>query len=135
MEKLTAAVLVRKHGAIIMVGAHVRVPYGWYILVDQMMAKLADLPTEVRGFLIVQGVAIDCDGLLAVSIAAATELISAEGWAMVNGIIAEARSAAAWTCVRDRKEAWIVSPPRGRPRPLCPECQQAAGLKVECHHA
>jgi hypothetical protein len=133
MEKLTAAVLNKKHGAIIMIGAHVRVPFGWYLLVDAMLAKLADLPTEVRAFLIVQGIAIDADGLLSVSIAAATDLISSEGWAQVEAIVSEARSAAAWTCVKDRREAWIVSPPRGRPRPLCRECQQEAGLKPVCH--
>jgi hypothetical protein len=135
MEKLTAAVLNKKHGAIIMVGARVNVPFGWYLLVDRMLAQLADLPTNVRAFLIVQGVAVDGDGQLAVSIAAATDLISPDGWAAVDAIVAEARSTAAWTCVRDRKEAWIVSPSRGRPRPLCRECQQSAGLKVECHNA
>lgn len=132
MEELTAVVLNKTFGTMISPDAHVRVPWGWYRLVKEMMTKLADLPTEVRAFMIVQGVAIDANGMLAVSIAAATDHVSAEGWAAVEGIVADARAEAAWTCVRDRKEGWLVSPPRGRPRPLCPACQQEIGMKVKC---
>jgi len=135
MEELTAAVLSKMFGTMISPDAHVRVPWGWYPLVKAMMTKLSDLPSDVRVFMIVQGVAIDERGMLSVSIAAATDHVSSEGWAMVERIVSDARAEAAWTCVSDRKEGWLVSPPRGRPRPLCIACQQKVGLTVECHSA
>lgn len=135
MEKFTALILNKKHGAIIMPDASVRVPFGWHSIVSRMLTRLEELPTSVRAYLIVQGVGIGPDGLLHVDMVASPPHMSEGGWELVEDIIADARNEAAWSCIKDHKPAWIVCPPRGFPRPLCTECQQSAGLKVECHSA
>jgi hypothetical protein len=135
MEKFTAAILNKKHGAIIMPDAHICVPFGWHSIVSRMLTRVEELPTDIRAFLIVSAVQIDTDGLLNVGMVASPPHMPPGGWEQVEDIIADARNEAAWSCIRDHRPAWIVHTGKGFPRPLCPECQQSAGLKVECHHA
>jgi hypothetical protein len=135
MEKMTAVVLNARHGAIMSPSANIKVPFGWTALVGRMLTRLEELPTDTRAFLIVTIVRIDDDGLLDVGLMASPPHMPPGGWERVEDIIADARNEAAWSCVKDHRPAWIVRPLKGGPRPLCPECQQSAGLKVECHHA
>ena len=135
MEKMTATVLNAKHGAIIMPDADVRVPFGWTNLVGRMLAKIEGLPTEIRACLMVTGIVIDENGLLDVHVFASPPHMLEGGWEQVEDIVADARNEAAWSCVRDHKPGWIVHSPKGFPKPLCPECQEAAGVKMECARA
>jgi hypothetical protein len=135
MEKMTATVLNARHGAIIMPDADIRVPFGWTNLVGRMLTKIESLPTDIRAFLIVSSIVIDHDGLLHVGMVASPPHMPPGGWEQVEDIIADARNEAAWSCVRDHKPGWIVRLPKGHPRPLCPECQEAAGVKMECARA
>lgn len=135
MEKMTAVVLNAKHGAIISPDALVKVPFGWTNLVSRMLTKLEDLPTDIRAFLIVTVVRIDDDGLLDVGLMASPPHMSLGGWEQVEDIVADARNEAAWSCVKDHRPGWIVHLPKGHPKPLCPECQESAGLKPECARA
>lgn len=135
MEKFTALVLNGKHGNIIMPDAAICVPFGWHSIISRMLARIEELPTDIRAFLIVSAIRIDDDGLLDVGLMASPPHMSAGGWEQVEGIIADARTECAWSCVLDHSPAWIVHPPKGRPRPLCPECQEAAGIQVVCARA
>ena len=135
MEEMTAVVLNARHGAIIMPDATINVPFGWTALVGRMLTKIEELPSEIRAYLMVTGIVIDENGLLDVHVFASPPHMPEGGWEQVEDIIADARNEAAWSCIRDHRPAWIVRPPKGGPRPLCPECQQAAGLTPECHSA
>lgn len=135
MEKLTAAILNRKHGAIIMPDAAIDVPFGWHSIISRMLTRLEELPTDIRAFLIVSMIRIDDDGLLDVGVMASPAHMPEGGPEQVEDIVADARNEAAWSCIRDHKPGWIVHLPKGHPRALCPECQEAAGLTMECARA
>lgn len=133
METLTAALLNDKHGAIISPGGDVRVPVGWHAAVDDMLSKLADLPTDIRAFMMVVGIAPDDEtGLLEVVIAANPDLMSPGGSAQVQAIVKDARDLCAWSCVNGGAHGWLVRTKLG-PRVLCPDCQVEAGLEVKCY--
>ena len=135
MEEMTAVVLNAKHGAIIMPDAHLKVPFGWTSIVGRMLSRIAELPTTIRAFLMITGIEQGPDGLLHIDLHVIPNMMESGGMAQVEGIIKEARDEAAWTCVRDHKPGWIVHTKRGFPRPMCPACQEAAGLTPECHNA
>lgn len=115
--------------------AHIRVPIGWHSIVSRMLARIEKLPMSTRAFLMITAVELGHDGLLHVDLHVFPELMEPGGMAQVESIIIDARDEAAWTCVRDHRPAWIVHPPKGYPRPLCPACQEAAGIKPECARA
>ena len=135
MEEMTAVVINARHGAIIMPDAEVRVPFGWTNLVGRMLTRIEDLPTEIRAFLIVSAITVDDDGLLDVRVMASPPHMPEGGLQTVEDIIADARNEAAWSCVTDHKPGWIVRTRKGFPRPLCPECQEGAGVTVKCARA
>jgi hypothetical protein len=129
METLNAIVLNEKFGSVILPTSTVEVPMGWFSAVDTMLDRLAKLPTDIRAFLVVVGIYPGDDGLLHVDLVAHPKLEGSDGWATVEGIIRDAQDLAAWSCVNDGEEGWIVSPSKGMPRPLCPDCQYASGMK------
>lgn len=135
MEELTAAVLRSKYGKIVGRGADIDVPWGWHMIASRMLQKLADLPTAVRSWISVTAIRLDSNGLLEVGIAAVEELIAVGGMDAVKRIVQDARNLAAWSCTRDSREAWIVHPRRGLPRPLCPDCQRQLHVHAEMHCA
>jgi hypothetical protein len=124
MEELTAVVLNARHSAIIAPEATVSVPFGWTGIVGRMLSRLEELPSATRAFLVVTAIEVDVDGLLHVDMVAKPELMANGSICDIEDIIRDARNHAAWSCVNDTREAWIVRPPRGGTRPLCPTCQQ-----------
>ena len=133
METLNAALLNDSHGAIISPTAHVVVPAGWYLAVDGMLAKLADLPTDIRAFLIVVGIyPSDNTGLLVVDIGANPDFMAPGGIEQVAAIVKQCRDLCAWSCVNTGDHGWLVHSKSG-PRVLCPECQRNENMEVKCH--
>lgn len=133
METLTAALLNETHGAIISPDADIDVPVGWYVAVDNMLGKLADLPTAIRAYLIVVDIVPDDEtGLLDVALTANPRLMPSGGIEQVQDIVKAARDLCAWSCVNDGAHGWLVQSKSG-PRVLCPECQANEGLEVKCY--
>jgi len=135
MERFTAAILHKAYGNILTPHAELRVPFGWHSIVKKMLQRLHDLPTATRAMMMVTGISINRDGLLDVEIISNPGLMPDGGLESVEGIVSDARNECAWTCVKDHRPAWIVHTGGGFPRPLCPECQQSAGVYVECARA
>jgi hypothetical protein len=131
MEKLTAVVLNSRYGNIIAAESDVCIPFGWTAIVSGMLQRIHDLPTATRARLIVTALRVDDHGLLEVDIAAVLELMADGAIRDIEAIVRDARNHAAWSCVRDGKAAWIVRPPKGLPRPLCPECQRDLNMSAE----
>lgn len=135
MEPLTAAVIRGRFGTLIAPDADIVLSFGWTAICTTMLQKLQDLPSDVRAFLVISGIGIDEDGLLHVDLIAIPHLMPPGAMSEIEAIIRDARDLAAWSCIRDHKPGWIVHTGKGYPRPLCPECQVAAGLKPECASA
>jgi hypothetical protein len=132
MEELTAVVLHKKFGNILVSDARVDIPWGWHMIVDKMLGRLAELPTNIRCYLIVNGIRIDDDGLLMTRMVALPDHMPQGGFETVQQIVADARNEAAWTCVSHSGEAgWIVRVRTGHPRPLCPACQDRNHIKPQ----
>ncbi len=132
MEKLVAVVLRSKHPGILANNASVSVPFGWTALVAEMLDELSALPITVTDL------GIDGDGLLHVETVddrAFDPLETVLYPSAIDTVVRHARTLAAWTCVKDSKPAWIVWPPVGYPRPLCPDCQGHMNMKLECARA
>jgi hypothetical protein len=134
MEELTAAILSDKFGGLINPRAVVAVPFGWHMIVYSALEKLDNLPSSIRAFMLVEGIVADEHGLLQVVLAAAAEYWPEGAAETVAGIIKDARNLAAWSCVSDGNPGWLVHV-KGRPRVLCPECQEKSSLEVRRHEA
>ena len=134
MEALTAVVLRAKHGSFIAAAADILVPFGWTAIVSVMMSKLGKLPVRALAGLTITAVEIDHDGLLFVDFEITASMMPSGSVAEIESIMQDAKNHAAWSCVRDGKAAWIVAPPTGMPRPLCPECQASVGIETRAAH-
>ena len=130
-----AETYIERHGAIISPRAEVDIPMGWLPAVDDMLTRIAALPTDIRAFLIVVGIFRDPEtALLDVAIGASPEHMPAGGMETVDGIVQNTRNLLAWTCETDGHEGWLVHGKTG-PTILCPACQRNLGIEVHCHGA
>jgi hypothetical protein len=89
------------YGAMISPNAHVAVPDEWMPSIHTAMQEFADLPTEIRAFVIVLGIGRDAEGDLRIEIGAANGYISNVGMQRVYAICDRALAATAAIGVRN----------------------------------
>lgn len=89
---MTGAELNELYGAVISPDARIAVPQTWMPAVHEAIRAFEVLPTRVRAFMIVTGIA-EAAGAIEFRIAAAPTYIDEDGWEMIAGILANANAA------------------------------------------
>lgn len=135
METLTAGVLRFQHGAILTRDVYISIPFGWTAIVSRMLGQLCELPAAINLSLVVTSIEVDRNGLLVVDLRAEPGAMPPGTIRDVEAIIQEAKTQAAWTCGRDGRAGWLINPPKGCARTLCPDCQLEANVDLMCHQA
>ncbi|PDT81864.1 hypothetical protein [Sinorhizobium sp. BJ1] len=89
---MTAAELNDMYGPVTSPSARVAVPKAWMPAIHDALRAFGELPTEVRSFAIITGIA-ESDGQLQVKIAAAPEYMPENGMQRIAEIIEKAQAA------------------------------------------
>ncbi|MDE8762562.1 hypothetical protein PZB21_25655 [Rhizobium sp. CBK13] len=89
---MTAAELNIVYGAVIFPGASVSVPAAWMPAIHAALAAFRDLPSSVRSFVMVTGIA-ESGGQLLIEVAAVPGAMPEDGMARIEEIVRAAREA------------------------------------------
>lgn len=129
MESFISAYLFERY-TLLVSSTCAQVPLGWQEDVEVMLAALNELPTEVRCFLMVDGISVDNAGDLVVSLVACMHLMPADGMQRIRDAYATAKEAVKTKCVDCGARGILVDAREGR-RVLCLVCQDKRG--IQCH--
>ncbi|NKQ88179.1 hypothetical protein [Rhizobium ruizarguesonis] len=89
---MTAVELNIIYGSVIFPGANVSIPAAWMPAIHNALASFRDLPSSVRSFVIVTGIA-ESGGQLLIEIAAVPRAMPEDGMARIEEIVQTAREA------------------------------------------
>ncbi len=129
MENLIAAYLFERYTLLISPTC-AQVPLGWQDDVEVMLRTLDELPTETRCFLMIDGIFVEKDGDLVLSLIACMHLMPPDGVQRIRDAYATAKEAVKTKCVDCGARGILVNAREGR-RVLCLVCQDKRG--IVCH--
>ncbi len=129
MESFIAAYLFERYTLLIS-STCAQVPLGWQDDVEVMLKTLDELPRAIRCLLMIDGILVDKDGDLVVSLVACMHLMPADGMQRIRDAYATAKEAVKKRCVDCGARGILVDAREGR-RVLCLVCQDKRG--IQCH--